>query len=180
MAGETLTRGIAFVLADDEGALIDDIDTDMIFHNKWLHITDASEMGKYALGNLEGYSDFPERVATLDVEGLDGFFLIAGANFGAGSSRQQAVDCFKALGCCGILAASVAPIYLRNTINAGMPIAQIPDLPGKVQHGDPLTLDFSAGTVSNARTSKALKPNPPISSVQVKILGAGGLLKLAF
>ena len=178
MAEKTIIRGIAFVLADAEGTLINDIDTDMIFHNRWLHITAVSEMGKYALGNLVGYEDFPKRVAELNLAGLDGFFLVAGANFGAGSSRQQAVDCLSALGCCGILATSVAPIYLRNAINAALPIAQIPKLAGKVEQGDVLALDFSAGVITNERTGEALTPNPPISSVQMEIYKAGGLLRL--
>lgn len=178
MAEKTLIRGIAFVLTDAQGALMDDIDTDMIFHNKWLHITNVAEMGKYALGNLEGYEDFPKRVAKLELVGLDGFFLVAGKNFGAGSSRQQAVDCLRALRCCGILATSVAPIYLRNAINAALPIAQVPELAAKVSQGDVLSLDFSAGSITNERTGETLKPSPPISSVQMEIYEAGGLLRL--
>jgi len=163
--------GSAFPLVDASGALLDNIDTDMIFHNRWLHITELSEMAQHALGNLEGYEDFAARVKP-------GSWVVAGRNFGAGSSRQQAVDCFKALGCVGVIAISVAPIYLRNAINAAMPAAQIPDLAGAVEPGDVLALDMEAGTLTNERTNTVLQAEPPISSVQVEIYRAGGLLRM--
>ena len=163
--------GSAFLLADSDGVLLDDVDTDMIFHNRWLHITEPSEMAQYALGNLEGYEDFAARFES-------GSWVVVGRNFGAGSSRQQAVDCFKALGCVGIIAISVAPIYLRNAINAALPIAQIPDLAGAVEHGDEVTLDFRSGKFKNLRTERLFTPVPAISSVQAEIYQADGLLKL--
>jgi len=163
--------GKAFPLLDSDGALINNIDTDMIYHNQWLHITKLEEMGRYALGNLKGYEDFPQRVQP-------GMWIVAGRNFGAGSSRQQAVDCFKALGCAGIIAVSVAPIYLRNAINAGLPIAQVPGLEGQVRAGDELTLDMQGSTLTIARTGAVLQASPPISTVQREIFSAGGLLKL--
>ena len=163
--------GSAFPLVDTDGVLLDDIDTDMIFHNSWLHITEPSEMVQHTLGNLEGYEDFATRVKP-------GSWVVAGRNFGAGSSRQQAVDCFKALGCVGVIAISVAPIYLRNAINAALPIAQIPDLAGAVEFGDELALDFENGEVENSSKELVLAPAPTVSRVQVEIYRAGGLLKL--
>ncbi|HHJ09472.1 MAG TPA: homoaconitate hydratase family protein, partial [Bacteroidetes bacterium] len=82
----------------------DNIDTDMIFHNRYLTVTDIKEMGQYALDNLEGYEHFPK-------EARPGDIIITGKNFGAGSSRQQAVDCFKSLGVQAILARSFGAIY---------------------------------------------------------------------
>jgi 3-isopropylmalate/(R)-2-methylmalate dehydratase small subunit len=168
---EFVIKGKAFLLLNPDGALINNIDTDMIFHNKWLHVTKLEEMGQYALGNLKGFEDFPKRVQP-------GLWVVAGRNFGAGSSRQQAVDCFRALGCVGVIAVSVAPIYLRNAINAGLPIAQVPELAGAVQAGDELTLDMEASTLSIARTGTVISADPPISSVQREIFTAGGLMKL--
>jgi 3-isopropylmalate dehydratase small subunit len=167
---EFVIKGKAFLLLDGEGALINNIDTDMIFHNKWLHITKLEEMGQYALGNLKGFEDFPKRVQP-------GMWVVAGRNFGAGSSRQQAVDCFKALGCVGVIAVSVAPIYLRNAINAGLPIAQV-GIAGMVQAGDDMVLDMEASTLTIARTATVVSADPPISSVQREIFTAGGLMKL--
>ena len=74
-----------------DNKLIDDIDTDMIYHNKYLHIVDKNEMAKYAFSNLDGWKDFPMKARKGDL-------LIVGENFGCGSSRQHAVDCFISLG----------------------------------------------------------------------------------
>ncbi|MBU3929049.1 MAG: 3-isopropylmalate dehydratase large subunit, partial [Bacteroidetes bacterium] len=93
----------------------DDIDTDMIFHNRYLQITDPKEMGQYIFDNLAGYEDFAKRVKPGDI-------VITGKNFGAGSSRQQAVDGFATLGVQAILAESFGAIYERNAINAAFPI----------------------------------------------------------
>jgi homoaconitate hydratase family protein len=93
----------------------DDIDTDMIFHNRYLQITDPKEMGQYIFDNLAGYEDFVKRVKPGDI-------VITGKNFGAGSSRQQAVDGFATLGVQAILAESFGAIYERNAINAAFPI----------------------------------------------------------
>ena len=108
---DTSFQGRIWVLANAEDALIEDIDTDQIYHNAFLHITDIDGMGRYALGNLEGWKDFPDRARPGDI-------LIAGRNFGAGSSRQQAVDCFKALKTGMILAPSFGAIYFRNAVNS--------------------------------------------------------------
>ena len=112
---ETVLRGRVWVLAGADGRLIEDIDTDQIFHNAHLHITEISQMGAFALGNLEGWKDFPEKARPGDI-------LIAGRNFGAGSSRQQAVDCFVALGVAAIAAPSYSAIYFRNAVNTGFPV----------------------------------------------------------
>ncbi len=167
---EFVIKGKAFLLLDGDGALINNIDTDMIFHNKWLHITKLEEMGQYALGNLKGFEDFPKRVQP-------GMWVVAGRNFGAGSSRQQAVDCFKALGCVGVIAVSVAPIYLRNAINAGLPIAQV-GFAGMVKADDEMVLDMEASTLTISRTGTVVQAAPPISSVPREIFNAGGLMKL--
>ena len=97
---ETLIAGKVWLLLDGSGNLIEDIDTDQIYHNAFLHITDIEQMGQYALGNLEGWKDFPRKASPGDI-------LVAGRNFGAGSSRQQAVDCFASLGIGSIIAAAL-------------------------------------------------------------------------
>lgn len=93
----------------------DNIDTDMIYHNRYLPITTISEMGQYTFGNLKGYERFAKEASKGDI-------VVVGKNFGCGSSRQQAVDCFKALGICVIVAESFGAIYERNAINSGMAI----------------------------------------------------------
>ena len=118
---EMKIKGRLWVLTDPEGKLFDDIDTDMIFHNRYLHITDVDQMGQYALDNLEGWEDFSQKAQPGDI-------IITGKNFGAGSSRQQAVDCFRALGLSAVIAESFGAIYKRNAINSGFPIVALPGL----------------------------------------------------
>jgi len=133
-----------WALTDPDGQLYDDIDTDMIFHNRYLHITDVNQMGQYALGNLQGWEDFSQKAQAGDI-------ILAGKNFGAGSSRQQAVDCFRALGIGAVVAESFGAIYKRNAINSGLPIVALPGLSGlahEFQSGDELEVDFASGQVT--------------------------------
>ncbi|MDD3492663.1 MAG: 3-isopropylmalate dehydratase [Candidatus Thermoplasmatota archaeon] len=162
MRPTTLT-GRVWVLTDGEGTLIDDIDTDNIFHNRHLHITEVKEMGQYALGNLEGWEDFPRQTEKGDI-------LVAGKNFGAGSSRQQAVDCFIALGVQAIIAKSFGAIYKRNAINSGLPV-----LEGSVDvdSGQTITVDLKFGEVTG--NGKTLGKVQPMSGVQMDIYQAGDL-----
>ena len=161
--------GRLWVLTTPDGALYDDIDTDMVFHNRYLHITDVAQMGQYALGNLRGWEDFAKRAQPGDI-------VMAGRNFGAGSSRQQAVDCFRALGIAAIIAESFGAIYKRNAINSGLPIVSLPGLTGNAiafHSGDIVNVDFETGTVilNDVQTFAA----QPFSQVQMDIYQAGDL-----
>jgi len=167
--GEKEIKGRIWVLTTRTGELYDDIDTDMIFHNRYLHITDITQMGQYALDNLAEWEDFAKRAQPGDI-------LLAGKNFGAGSSRQQAVDCFCALGVGAILAESFGAIYKRNAINSGFPIVALPNLTqlyGQFKDGDELELDFETGQLilNGEQTFQA----EPFSQVQMDIYEAGDL-----
>lgn len=166
---ETEIKGRIWVLTTPTGKLYDDIDTDMIFHNRYLHITDVEEMGQYTLDNLAGWEDFAKKAQPGDI-------LLAGKNFGAGSSRQQAVDCFRALGVGAILAESYGAIYKRNAINSGFPIAVLPDLTqiyGQIKDGDQLEIDFRTGRlILNGEQTYLAEP---FSQVQMDIYEAGDL-----
>jgi len=134
---DTLT-GHAWVLVDEHNKLIDSIDTDMIFHNRYLHITEIEQMGRYALDNLSGWEDFAGRCQPGDI-------VVAGANFGCGSSRQQAVDCFRALGVQALIAVSFGAIYFRNAVNAGWPVLSCPELDAAaIATGDEVEIDVQA------------------------------------
>jgi homoaconitate hydratase family protein/3-isopropylmalate dehydratase small subunit len=147
---------------------VDDIDTDMIFHNRYLSITDPQEMAQYTFDNLEGYEDFSKKAQPGDI-------IITGKNFGAGSSRQQAVDCFKELGISAILAESYGAIYERNAINAALPIMRYNSLQGlEVKHGDRIRVNFKDGTIENLKTGKLVQ-GEPFSEVQMEIYKKGGL-----
>jgi homoaconitate hydratase family protein/3-isopropylmalate dehydratase small subunit len=149
----------------------DDIDTDMIFHNRYLAITDINEMGQYAFDNLKGYENFAK-------EAKEGDIIITTKNFGAGSSRQQAVDCFKALGISCILAESYGAIYERNAINAAMPILTYsPEMISEInlKNGDKIRVDFMNGNITNLENNKSAKINP-FYDVQREIYLNDGLL----
>lgn len=146
---------------------VDNIDTDMIFHNRHLAVTEREQMGQYAFGNLAGYQDFAKQARLGDI-------VLTGKNFGAGSSRQQAVDCFLALGIGAIIAESFGAIYERNAINAGLPILVAPK-PQGVESGDIVTVDFTTGHISVEQKNLTLN-GVPFSDVQLRIYERGGLL----
>jgi 3-isopropylmalate dehydratase small subunit len=146
----------------------DNIDTDMIFHNRHLSITDLEEMGQFTFGNLEGYEDFAARVKPGDI-------VVTGKNFGSGSSRQQAVDCFVSLGVQCVVAESFGAIYERNAINAAFPIFATGGLEVlKLEDGDRLKLNFLSGKIQNLSKGTALE-SPPFSEVQMEIYQNNGL-----
>lgn len=145
----------------------DNIDTDMIFHNRHLAITRIEEMGEYAFGNLEGWEDFSSKVVAGDI-------VVTGANFGAGSSRQQAVDCFKALGVSAIVAKSFGSIYERNAINAGFPIVVSNLVESGLENGEEVSVDFTNGTITRA-DGRVIEAQP-WPQVQIDIYKRGGLL----
>ena len=166
---ETKLRGRLWVLRTPDGQLYDDIDTDMIFHNRYLHITDVAQMGQYALDNLKGWEDFAKKVQPGDL-------ILSGKNFGAGSSRQQAVDCFRALGVGAVIAESYGAIYKRNAINSGFPIVAFPGLADSVVHfktGDTVEIDFETGELT-LNTNQVFQADP-FSKVQMDIYKAGDL-----
>jgi 3-isopropylmalate/(R)-2-methylmalate dehydratase small subunit len=165
----TQITGRLWVLTDPDGKLYDDVDTDMIFHNRYLHITDVDAMGQYALDNLAGWEDFAQKAQSGDI-------VMAGRNFGSGSSRQQAVDCFRALGIAVIVAESFGAIYKRNAINSGLPIVSVPGLTNNspiFASGDRLTINFATGEMclNEDRGFQA----QPFSQVQMDIYQAGNL-----
>jgi len=147
----------------------DNIDTDMIFHNRYLSITNIDEMGQYTFDNLQGYENFSK-------EAKKGDIVIVGKNFGCGSSRQQAVDCFKALGISNIIAESFGSIYERNAINNAFPILVAKDIISMIGDKDIISVDFETGEIFNKTQNKACHAKP-FSKVQLEIYKRGGLLQ---
>jgi len=146
----------------------DNIDTDMIFHNRYLSITDIDKMGQYAFDNLEGYKDFAKNVKKGDI-------VVVGKNFGCGSSRQQAVDCFKALGISVIIAESFGSIYERNAINNAMPILVSDKITNIIDDKDVLSVDFATGEIYDKTQGKRYGAKS-FSKVQLEIYSRDGLL----
>jgi 3-isopropylmalate/(R)-2-methylmalate dehydratase large subunit len=148
----------------------DNIDTDMIFHNRYLSVTDIQEMGKYTFDNLKGYEDFSRNAKPGDI-------VISGKNFGSGSSRQQAVDCFSSLGIVAVIAESFGAIYERNAINAAFPLVTCKSLSEiDLVGGDQIIINLKSGALLNLRTNKEYSAEP-FSDVQLEIYMKGGLLE---
>jgi 3-isopropylmalate dehydratase small subunit len=162
---ETVVEGKVWLIEKDN------IDTDMIFHNRYLTITDINEMGQYTFDNLAGYENFAK-------EAQKGDIVIVGKNFGAGSSRQQAVDCFISLSISCILAESYGAIYERNAINAAFPILTYkPEILDELQlkDGDFIRVNFITGEIINIAKKKTVKIRP-FFDAQTQIFRKGGLL----
>lgn len=147
---------------------VPDVDTDMIFHNSHLAITDIEKMGPLSFGNLEGWKDFPQKAGKGDI-------LIVGHNFGCGSSRQQAVDCFAALGVSAIVGESFGAIYLRNAVNSGMPILSKEGIcKSGIESGDMVEIDLEKSTISCKDKGITVQMNT-FSPVQMDIYQAGDM-----
>lgn len=142
----------------------DDVNTDVIFPGKYTYsISDPREMAQHALEDLD--PDFVGNVQPGDI-------IVAGKNWGCGSSREQAVTCLKEIGVGAIVARSFARIYFRNCINQALPIV-ICDAVEGVEAGQKISIDFEAGTVT---TPGGAYTFPPLAPEVMEILEAGGLI----
>ena len=117
---------------------------------------------------LQGFEDFSKKAGKGDI-------IIVGKNFGCGSSRQQAVDCFKSLGIGAIIAESFGAIYERNAINAPLPILTGELENSGIEDGDSITVDFETGIVEDLTKGITLRINP-FSEVQMTVYKRGSLL----
>jgi 3-isopropylmalate/(R)-2-methylmalate dehydratase large subunit len=141
----------------------------MIFHNQHLAVTNIEEMGRYAFGNLKGWEDYPQKTESGDI-------IITGKNFGAGSSRQQAVDCFRSLQNQAILAESFGAIFERNAINSGFPVLTYDNLGDlDLKNRDRVIIDMEKGTLTNLKNDKTAVIGK-FSEVQKIIYQKGDLL----
>lgn len=146
----------------------DNIDTDMIFHNRHLAVTDVKQMGQYTFGNLPGWEDFAQKVQPGDI-------VVTGNNFGCGSSRQQAVDCFTSLGVALIVARSFGAIYKRNAINSGLAVLCADLIACGVADEDIIEADLETGEILCVKTGERIR-GTSFSSIQMDIYQRTGLL----
>jgi 3-isopropylmalate/(R)-2-methylmalate dehydratase small subunit len=128
-----------------------DINTDVIIPGKYLIYTDYKELAKYAMDGLD--SDFSKKLNKRNI-------IVAGTNFGCGSSREQAPIALKYAGVQCILADSFARIFYRNAINIGLPILECDGVSNTVDDGDELRIDFKNGVVEDISKKIKLKTNP--------------------
>ncbi len=143
----------------------DDVNTDVIFPGKYTYtVSDPAEMGEHAMEDLD--PDFRSQVQPGDV-------VVAGKNFGCGSSREQAVVCLVSKQVGAVIAKSFARIYYRNCINNALPAITCPEAVEALEKGDEIEVDLMAGEI---RTSKEVFSFPPFPEAVLGILNAGGLI----
>lgn len=143
----------------------DDVSTDHIIAGRYLTSADPKVLAEHAMENVD--SGFAKKVAKGDI-------LVAGANFGCGSSREQAPIALRAVGLSCVAADSFARIFYRNSINIGFPVIECPGLREKVREGETIAVDLAAGHVAlPSGEHVTFQPLPPNL---LEILKAGGLV----
>jgi 3-isopropylmalate/(R)-2-methylmalate dehydratase small subunit len=142
------------------------VDTDQIISAKYLVTTDPKELAQHCMETVD--PDFPKKAKLGD-------FLIAGKNFGCGSSREHAPLAIKGMGLGLIIAESFARIFFRNCINIGMPILECPEAAKEAASGDILEVDLDQGLIKNLTQGKTYKAQafPPFMQ---ELINAGGLM----
>jgi len=146
----------------------DNIDTDQIYPGAYLTVTDENEMARYAMKGVEGRENFAEMVNEGDI-------IVAGKNFGCGSSREHAPMAIKKLGISCIIAKSFARIFYRNAINIGLPVIELKEA-DEINEGDELEVDVHEGIIRNLSTGKVYRAMP-MGELERKIMEAGGLIE---
>lgn len=141
-----------------------DVDTDQIIASQYLLLPNIEEMKGYTFESLD--PDFANKVQAGDV-------IVAGENFGCGSSREQAPSVLKALGIKAVIAKSFARIFFRNSINIGLPVIVCKDLYDHVEEGDLVEPDLLGGTIRTEKTEYSCTKLPEYMQT---ILNAGGLI----
>jgi len=145
----------------------DNVDTDVILPGKYLIYIDPEELAKHAMEGLDPL--FPEKAR-------GGCILVAGRNFGCGSSREQAPVALKHAGVRAVVAESFARIFFRNAFNVGLPAVALQGASTLLNEGDLAEVDLEAGLVRNLTTQRqaSFKPLPPML---LEVLASGGLVE---
>ena len=143
----------------------DNIDTDVIYPGKYLPIIEPEEMAEHVLEGID--PEFPKKIKKGDI-------IVAGRNFGCGSSREQAATCLKVAGIACIIAGSYSRIFFRNAINQALPLVHSTEAVNLVNEGDRIGIDFEKGTI---QLQKKTLTFPPLPDVVMEILETGGLIE---
>ncbi|MBI2371730.1 MAG: 3-isopropylmalate dehydratase [Deltaproteobacteria bacterium] len=142
----------------------DDVNTDVIIPGRFLTIVDPDELGGHAFEGMG--EEYPARLRERQL-------VVAGRNFGCGSSREQAATAIKHAGIRVVVAKSFSRLFYRNALNLGLPIVECPEAPDRIAEGDPVTVDFSQGTVEAGGQAYRF---PPLPEFLVEMLREGGLV----
>lgn len=144
----------------------DNVDTDVIIPARYLNNPSPEELKKHCMEDID--ATFAAKVQAGDI-------MVAGWNFGCGSSREHAPIAIKASGVSCVIAASFARIFYRNSINIGFPILECPEAAEKIAAGDTVSVDFSTGVITDETTGESFKANPFPDFINT-IIENGGLL----
>jgi len=144
----------------------DNIDTDVIIPGKYLNISDPKELGKHCMEGID--KEFSQKIAPGDI-------LVAGENFGCGSSREHAPIAIQAAGISCVIAKTFARIFYRNSINISLPIIECPKAVEKIEEKDLLEVDFGRGKISDIRKGEEYD-FLPFPSFLEEIIQDGGLI----
>lgn len=143
----------------------DDVNTDVIFPGRYTYrLMNDEEMGNYSLIDLE---------SPFNKEAIAGDIIVAGKNWGCGSSREQAVKCLKARGIGAIVARSFARIFYRNSLNEGLPIIICPEAVDAIENREQISIDFCRCAIITEHRAFAFQPYPDFVKALVE---SGGLL----
>jgi 3-isopropylmalate/(R)-2-methylmalate dehydratase small subunit len=153
-----LVQGRAWKLGDN-------VDTDQLVPGRYLSLTDPQKLASHCLEDV--VPDFHKLAQPGDI-------VVAGENFGCGSSREHAPTALKALGISCLLASSYARIFFRNCINLGLPALTSPEAASAIEDGDQVRVDLETGEIENL-TRPFRCSSPPLSAFLVEIIDAGGL-----
>ncbi len=144
-----------------------DIDTDAIIPARYLNTSDPKELAKHLMEDAD--KDFISKAKAGDL-------IIAGKNFGCGSSREHAPIAIKAAGIQAVVAKSFARIFYRNAFNIGLPIFESPEAYEKIKEADEVEIDADRGVIRNLTTQEEYKANP-IPPFMQELIDAGGLIE---
>ena len=153
------TQGLVFKYPDN-------VDTDVIIPARYLNTSNGQELAKHCMEDID--TEFVKQVKPGDV-------MVAGWNFGCGSSREHAPLVIKTCGTGCVIAKSFARIFYRNAINIGLPILECEEAAEEIQAGDEVKVDFDTGVITNITTGKTWQAEPFPEFIQ-NIIQKGGLL----
>ncbi|MFN7064606.1 MAG: 3-isopropylmalate dehydratase small subunit [Aquificaceae bacterium] len=148
----------------------DNVDTDQIIPARYLNTSDPYELAKYVMEDSE-WPSFAKEHKEVEI-------IVAGRNFGCGSSREHAPIAIKYAGVPVVIAKSFARIFFRNAINIGLPIVEAPEAVDEIEHGDEVEVDLEKGIVRNLTKGKENKATK-FPETLMAILRAGGLMEYA-
>lgn len=143
-----------------------DVDTDVIIPARYLNSSEPGELAAHCMEDLD--PDFHKKLTP-------GGVIVAGTNFGCGSSREHAPIAIKAAGVSAVIASSFARIFYRNAINIGLAILECPEAAEAINCGDEVTVNLDTGEIFNKTSNKAFKAEPFPDFIQ-NIMTSGGLL----